>query len=453
MLNKIKMISLGILLLTTHTVFATTNQFLAVSDIHFDPFLACTPNSTSCELIDTLQSVPGITWHDILKKYEPVSQPLLQDTNIDLLDSSLTDIAKRASAEQPKFVLLLGDFLAHNYKTKFMQYSSDKSEAAYEHFVRQTNDFLVSQFINIFPHTDIYMAVGNNDTYEDHYVIDPNGQFFKDMASAWSAGIQDENNHALVQSEFANGGYYTVTPTQDSQLRLIVLNSILFSAKAQGNNIDKQAQDQLTFLQNALQQAQSTNQHVIIALHIPAGIDVYASMSGKTFKMIEFWNKKYTAAFKQLMEQYQAEILGVLASHAHVDWLDKISTKNGMIAMTGIPSISPVNGNLPSYKVYDYNDGSLQNFQTYTFHLTGDKQWSFEYDFNQIYQPNCQNCQLWMGMENLQSTGALADNYKQFFDGGQHSQPIGQQWLPYYYCQTMSITADEYQACLSAHSS
>ncbi len=49
------------------TAFADneTVNFLAISDIHFDPFQYC-GDTSPCKLIDTLSSVPASRWNEIL---------------------------------------------------------------------------------------------------------------------------------------------------------------------------------------------------------------------------------------------------------------------------------------------------------------------------------------------------------------------------------------------------
>src|ERR1700756_4247235 len=76
-----------------------------------------------------------------------------RDTNWRLLQSTLEQ-AKETLAD-PDFVLISGDFLAHNFRREFNAATSYRSDAAYRIFVRKTMQFLGQRLKQTFPATPI----------------------------------------------------------------------------------------------------------------------------------------------------------------------------------------------------------------------------------------------------------------------------------------------------------
>src|SRR5262249_18614450 len=154
-----------------------------------------------------------------------------QDTDYHLLTSMLAMSARVVSTQKTMsqqaispvapFVLILGDFLAHDFRKHYRMYSLDKSAVGYQKFVKKTFVFLMNQITNTFPTTNVYVVVGNNDSYRNNYVIDLKGPFFKDMATLGSALIKDKNSRIEMRQQFAAAGYYALDVPSVPGLRLI----------------------------------------------------------------------------------------------------------------------------------------------------------------------------------------------------------------------------------------
>lgn len=427
----------------------TTTRFLTIADIHFQPFTTCA-DTIPCPVIENLRRASISQWDEILASYDKQTPKYKQDTNYSLLVSALAEFKNAAEVEHASFALVLGDFLGHNFKNYFTQYSSDKSPTAYRAFVRKTMLFLNNKFAKALPGLDIYPVIGNNDSYQEDYTSDPYGDFFNDMASIWSRLIHNRPNQLAMYDEFPIAGYYAADIPQQPELRLIVLNSVLFSSKAQGNDIDEAALTELNWLHGQLQHATLKHQKVIIALHIPPGIDIYASLVENPFSIVELWQSKYTQRFQAELQQFASNILVILPAHLHMDWFQILSSGyTGKIPLSGTPAISPIVGNNPAFKAYQYstNPARLDNFVTYFYSINNQK-WDKEYNFNDIYQPNCHNCQVIEGMKQIQQTGDLSEYYKAYYSVSTIS-PISNKWLPYYWCQIQAIQALEYRTCVA----
>lgn len=423
-------------------------QILSLSDIHFDPFIAC-QNQTSCPLIQALRAAPASAWPAILSKHDASKPEYRQDSDYTLLVSALAAAKQAAEKNHVQAVLVLGDFLAHDYRRLYKKYSGDSSRASYRVFVNKTMTFLTNEIARAFPNTNVYAVVGNNDSYSGDYRLEPNGAFFSDTAQLFARLIKNPANQAALRAEFPRAGYYAVTIAPDT--RLLVLNTVLFSSKAKPKQAHAAAQQQLAWFHKQLLSAKEKNQHVMIAMHIPAGIDVYGTLKFRFFRLIEFWNRQYTEQFEKELKEFAPEIIAIFAGHLHADWFQRMQLDNrNSILVTGTPSISPVFGNNPAFKIYQYSpsSGELTNFQTYYFPL--DKRtWGMEYSFDQIYQPNCNRCNLHDGIERLSASNQLADYYKRFYAVSTASQPITTKWMPYYWCATQGIDAEKYKKCVA----
>jgi len=397
-------------------------HFLTLADIHFDPFLSC--HAKPCPLIEKLRSTSSNQWATILSEYDTSPPQYKLDTNNMLLNSAMIASQKAAAVNQAQFVLVLGDFLGHEFRSSYKKYSTDERMAGYQSFVRKTMEFITHQLAHAFPSIDVYSVVGNNDSYQDDYVTNPGGQFFQDTAKLWSSLIKNKFNRVAMQSQFSFSGYYAITLPSQYNLRLIVINTNLFSNKANGQVIDEVAAKQLKWLHEQLQIAKDNKQKVFIAMHIPDGIDVYMTFRIRLFRLIELWKSQYTKQFQVELQQFSPEIAGVFVGHLHSDWLQIETFNSNEIPVMGIPSISPIFGNNPGFKLYSYSSNPVQldDFTTYYDPLNGKKVWIFEYDFNQVYQHNCYHCPIVQQINMLQRRDTLADYYQAYYGIGKKSE-------------------------------
>ena len=440
-----------ILLLPLPTIAAQTEKFISFSDIHFDPFLVCETSPRTCPQLKKLRAAGYSQWEAILEnnKNKIVYH---QDTSYPLFKSTLIELQKIKQQENPQFVVILGDFLSHDFRRRYKRYSGDSSRAGYEAFVKKTLQFMTYEIEKIFPDIDVYPAIGNNDSYKGDYVIVPRGRFLQDTANTWSRLIKNKENQKQFRNSFPIGGYYAITLANNHN-KIIVLDTVLFSARG-GNSTVKQAaaKIELEWLKTQLQKASEKHQSVYLAFHIPAGIDVFATIKIFTF-IHEFWHSDITREFETLLNQYSNTIVDILAGHIHMDTFQLISVKQGgRIPVIVTPSISPIFGNNPGFKLLSYNTHTLQiqNYDTYYYPLDH-LNWQKEYSFNHIYQSSCHDCNLVKGMEQLVKNRRFFDDYKKYYAAGHDSQPITEKrnFFPYYWCNLHEITPSSYRICLS----
>jgi sphingomyelin phosphodiesterase acid-like 3 len=447
-------------LIVTQTTFAAdapakTDKFFTVSDVHFDPFASCRLLTISpCRFLVKLQHAPWQDWEGIFENDDKSSPAVGSDSDYALLKSSITAMKKTAAEQQPRFGFFLGDFLAHNYRVQYALYTHDVTKEGYEEFVKKTYQFLIHEYAQAFPNIDIYPALGNNDAYED-YQIEPNGKLLHQQAEIWAGLIKDKTNSDLFASQFSRGGYYTVLLPNTKNQRLIVLDSVLFSRHIDGDNNKLAATMELDWLHRKLAAAAANNESVIIACHIPIGVDVYATMKNYLKSVEEFWQKTDNVAFENLVKQYSSNIKIILAGHIHMDNFEIMNRENLPVAISFTPSISPIYGNNPSYKMYTYNSANLNvtNYDTYYYPLAdaaiaANPQWKQEYDFNKVYQSSCNDCELIKSMSLMTPRGESASFFKEYYGVSSSRKSIEQTFIPYYWCGIQEVSDSDWSSCI-----
>ena len=358
--------------------------------IHFDPFITCEKQKKRpCKLIQRLRAAPVSKWSDILAQDAGGEPEYHHDSNYKLLRANL-DAAKHAASEYPlSFVLVLGDTLGHNYRLFYRSYSGDKSKAGFEAFTRKTLEFVNNEFKKAFPDTSVFMVVGNNDTYSRNYQSLSGGAFFNDAANLWSQLILDPKSRSAMRRNFSDAGYYAVDAPGYPELRIIALNSVVFSKRSVWKNGKAAATRQLNWLSRELERARQRKQKVIIAMHIPTAVEVYATLRWHWFTLTQFWRDNYLKRFKQELSEFYPEVSAILTGHLHYDWNQSLTVGSHMaIPVIGVPSISPIFGSDPSFKIYHYalDDAHIDDYYTFYYPVSGTGTWGVEHAYNFFFK-------------------------------------------------------------------
>lgn len=385
-----------------------------MADLHFDPFLSC--HQRPCPLIKALHQAPVEQWHALFSQYDDSAVVYGKDSNFFLLESSLAVLQKEAKIHPIEFVLAMGDFLAHRFHQKYLKYAADNHPEHYVSFIKKTLSFLTLELQRAFPQTNVYMIIGNNDSYQDNYVSEPRGRFFDDLSKLNVTLIQDPDARRDLLRDFPIGGYYSVKISQQPKLRLIVLNSVLFANPAKGRHISQAAEEELNWLHQVLLSAKAQQERVLISMHIPGGIDVYKSFFN-LFGFLELWKSQYSQRFLTEIQQAAPQMMGILTAHIHGDTFQLFTTENGVaIPISSTSSISPVYYNRPGFKMYSYAYPALKltNYMSYQYTLSN-KQWVKEHDFKKIDEADSASRELINDMRHVQPLGKHAQKYQQFY--------------------------------------
>lgn len=448
-----------------HTVSA-----LLISDIHFDPF-------HDPDKVAKLVKAPAGEWERILEEPASVDQSTafaaLQqrcsvrgvDTPYELFRSSLR--AERSEAPDAKFITLSGDLVAHGFSCKYAALVSAKTPSDYASFVAKTVEFVTGQLHKTFPGVPLYAALGNNDSGCGDYRLDGASDFLKATAKSVVAGLPKSADRKKALADFTMGGYYSVMMAAPmSNTRLIVLDDIFMSQKYATCDGQKNAAvgaAQIAWLQKELTEARQHRQRVWVMGHIPPGVDIYSTF----MKMRNVCANDKPEMFLSsdqlgdaLVKNADVIRLGIFA-HTHMDELrlpgpEHGTEGNGEVAIKMVPSISPINGNNPSFTVasVDVAAATLADYQVFAAsNLTGvNASWSKEYDFAQSYkETEFSAATVKTLIEEFRvdpdATTNASRSYIGNFFPGDHSSLIKPLW-PQYVCALSHYTAEGFDDCV-----
>lgn len=359
------------------------SNFLVISDIHLEE---------SSSHIMEINPTKGNSDNDL---DFPTFQKLI---------ATIHNHIQTGAIDKPQFIIILGDMVGH------LRTSTDS--------VVKSESLVFSTLKNTFPLTPIFYVFGNNDSIQANYGPFHSPDQTKTQESPFeiaktlgnwkngflSTGTKCEINNKLfpcILSENIQNGFYSAR--LKSKLRLISLNSVLFSPK-RTLVAAQDASYQLEWLDKELNLAEKNNESVLIAMHIPPGMNVYDNSS--------FWLPDEQNKFISIIKSHSNHIIAILASHTHAEELKIIRDKSDKPLETIFftAALSTSHGNVPSVKTFyllkNNKKWRIDNYETYNFtdnqnNLT----LNFLYDYKSYY-----------GRENL--TGNLADKMKRYFSAG-----------------------------------
>jgi len=376
---------------------------LLVSDIHFEPFWD--PAKAA-----RLAGAPEGKWRAILaspdSRHRRADFDSLQiscrargeDTSYPLLASSIG--AMRAHTAGADFVLMSGDLLAHSFDCKYHTLFPHAQPAQYSSFVEKAIRFVMAQLESAAPGVPVYATLGNNDSDCGDYKGDAHSAFLRSTAQAMTRTFPRRERPGAIQSFSANGSYSVVLPAPMQTTRLIVVDDVFLSAKHTtcGGKRDSAGQREvLAWLTGQLDEARAAKQKVWMMGHIPPGIDAFSTLAhisgacGHRPTMLLSSGQLADA----LAGAADVITLGIFG-HTHEDEMqflkeDAVSGHGTAgddprgVPVKIVPSISPVNGNEPSFTVAQVDPATATLFDYQVIAGGKGKPWAQTYDFAQAY--------------------------------------------------------------------
>jgi sphingomyelin phosphodiesterase acid-like 3 len=452
-----------------------------ISDIHFDPFhdpakvpqLVAAPVSQWASILST---APSPDQQQAFASLQKTCDTRGVDTPYALLESSLK--AMQTSQPDAKFITITGDLIAHSFSCKYTTLVPESNgagsngaggnPAGYQAFVLKTIAFVLQQLRSGFPGVPIYTALGNNDTACGDYQLDPDSAFLAETGKLIAEDLPASQRSQAVRA-FAAGGYYSVAmaaPMRDT--RLIVVNDLFRSPKYRtcaGASSSAGADIEMTWLEKELEEAQHLRQKVWVIGHIPPGIDPYSTVSkfkdvcGKDDPVMFLSSDKMA----NLLIEHAAEVRLAIFAHTHMDEIRLLSPQDDTqapssqsVALRIVPSISPVDGNNPSFTIARIDPASsvLQDDKVIAAsNQTGiDTTWSTEYDYAQSYhQTQFSPAAVSTLIAEFESdhgatTQPSQDYIHNYFVGA--TVPEIKPFWPQYVCALGNHTAKGYAACV-----
>lgn len=386
---------------------ARRGVFVSLSDLHFNPLYNASNNPL---LFDSLNKSDYREWKTILSSSDIKGySSYWNDTNYNLLNSTL-EYAQQISPH-PDFVIISGDFLAHNFQKNFYCAQNEKDAVCqcFKHktdpaaascdclvgkvdiaplkaFTDKTIAFITMLIEERFPNTPVYPALGNNDSYLGDYNLALDDPFLAKTAQTWKRLIKGWSNTESFLKTFPVNGSYTVDLPGGKGQRLIVLNTV-FLSRDYNNCCSSQSApplDELSWFEAQLMQASADKKKVWLLSHIPPGIDVYSS---KGDDIATYYKPPYNDKFLDLVAQRSPIITYSFAGHTHMDSFQLVNQGIGPVVLI-TPAISPLFGNNPGFKVftYDRQTFALIDYSTYYVNLECQKKWGKEYSFDATYR-------------------------------------------------------------------
>jgi len=449
---------------------------LLVSDIHFDPF-------HDPARARELTAAPASQWRAILSAPPSADQPqafaqLQQtchargvDTPFSLLRSSLE--AMKTRLPDARFMTVSGDLIAHAFTCRYATLFPGAAPGDYEAFVVKTMAFIMDEIRASFPGMPVYVALGNNDSGCGDYQLTAGSGFLAQAGKVIAEGLPHSQKEDAVREfgkEFGQGGYYSVTmaePMRDT--RLIVVNDLFLSPRystCAGNPDPAPATEQMKWLENELKQARASGQRVWLMGHIPPGIDPYSTIS--KFKNVCGGEQPVMFLSSDKMADLMVDYADVMRlgifGHTHMDEMrllepdgaERQPADGKMTAVKVVPSISPVDGNNPSFTAARVNP-STATLEDYDVIAASNQTgiaaaWTREYDYAQTYHesqfsPSAEKELIDEFKADPVAKKAVSEAYLRDYFVGNMGRELSLFW-PQYVCALDHRTAKGYAACV-----
>jgi sphingomyelin phosphodiesterase acid-like 3 len=367
-----------------------------------------------------------------------------------------------------KFITVSGDLIAHAFSCRYKSMFPTSTQDEYQEFVIKTITFVVEQLRASFPGVPVYIALGNNDSACGDYLLDAGSSFLTRIAGVIASGLPP-SAQKQASVEFAAGGYYSVTmaaPMRDT--RLIVVNDLFQSPRygtCAGLPDPTAATAQMKWLREQLVEAQQQKQRVWVMGHIPPGVDPYATVyrskdvcGGE--EPVMFLSSDDLASL--LVEYADVVRLGIFA-HTHMDEMRLLEPEASgprgsperSVVIKQVPSISPVDGNNPSFIIGRVNPSAamLEDYEVIaSSNQSGTGIWASEYDYAQAYHekdfsPSALQQLISELKDDPSGQTAVSQQYiRNYFVGG--LVPELKPFWPQYVCSLANRTAKEFSACI-----
>lgn len=425
-------------------------QFIWLSDVHFDP-------TANPKLVDALADANVHDWPRILDSSPPPDFGRFgADTNWLLLSSTLSAIRK--TAPQAQFTIVTGDLLVHHFREKFDAAATRHDEEAYRLFSRKATQFVAAKLATLTPGKPVLFTLGNNDSDCGDYQLQPGGAFLND-SRAWFDELLGRFADQQANTDWTALGAFNVRHPVLKRYRILAVNSIYFAPRyrdtcAAGPKPDP-AQQQMQWLERQLAKARTHKQKVWLILHIPPGVDGYATAHANTHggpqRIVWLWKPQYTSQFQDLLSRYSGTVTLSLAGHTHMD--DFRLLNNSVVLVS--PAVSPVYLQNPAFRIVSFtHGGTLSDEKTYylsnlsTAATGAPPDWKLEYDFDSTWNThNADFVTLQNIAAQIEHRPAARQRWMNLYSVSA-GDVITQQNFAWLFCASANVAGTGYQACV-----
>lgn len=423
------------------------SQAVVFSDVHFDPFY-------DTSLFQTLNSSDYTKWADVFET-SSVTAPSAwgSDANYPLLITALSSIRERVATSS--VAIFAGDMLSHDFDTTFYSLYGSTDYDAMKAFAYKTLAFFASQVRLYLGDIPVMFGLGNNDEYEGDYKLEPNSQFLSDTAEIFYTDLlKSTADHQSFLNTYEAGGYYSAEPL-GSGLKVIVLNTVFFSPHA-ASDVDDAVRAELSWFDSTLAAAQAAGNKVWLLIHIPPGTNIHATQSkldaeGHLSDATMMWNDDYQESFLQILSKYSGIIALSIAGHTH---MDEYRLPSGALEIS--PSISPINGNDPAFKLITFSADTFTptDYTSFNYALeSAPDQFGSYYTFSTAYLvQGLLNDALAELFPELASSGGQQTLYREYYYSGHDSASLitDTNWKVYW-CSIGNMAQQDVIDCVNTY--
>ncbi len=438
-----------------------------LSDVHLDPFLDPTK-------LERLQAAPIAEWDAI---FSAPDAPDAADRNAAVqkscgargADSSYalmrsTLDAARAQSTHPRFVMVGGDMLVHQFECHYRTILPAKTNADEQEFAARTANFVMASIEKTFPGIPVYTTLGNNDVGCGNKKFNVRDHFLAGTVAGVMHGLHGATPAEIRQAtlDYKQAGFYTVRMRGGMRnTRLIVIDDTYLLDQQYDCNGIRQfdgGYEQLAFLTRELNRAKRRGEHVWVLGHAAPGTNTYDTFA----KMKNMCTDGKLSLFLRdgslgdLLSRYPDQIRFSLFAHSHMDELRLLPGQIGGVPVKIMPSISPVNGNLPTFMLVKV-DPTTATLADYTLYIGSNKtgsaeEWKPGYEFQETFhEPDFSARSLDQLIGRLQADREAATPeskaFERFYGTGMDPSPLETIW-PAFACTLNHYDEAGFKACL-----
>ena len=463
-MRRIAAIALGLIsLLTTLALspandhpalepYPGTGMFLMLSDIHFDPY-------ADPAIMEALGAKPG---EGCGAADSGSFSKIGQDTNYPLLKSTLDHVLATATENHIHYdyVIVTGDFLAHNFDSLYRQCVGG-GEEAYRKFASDTITFVDSMIAKALPGVPVFAALGNNDSDGGDYA-EPSPFFLQSVGKDWSRAWGNLPAAARVKAlvSFGRAGNYAAPNPAVPDNEFVILNSNLWAARNSQacSEADPDPGGQFHWLGEVLGSVKRAGGRATLIMHIFPGID---AMTSSIEAPRPFWTDSCTQKLIAELTAFRGVVREIYAGHIHRDDFRLFPDLEGrpLCVIHIVPAVSPVYFNNPAVEIgwYDKSDGELRDYAPVILDLANPQPaWTTEYVFTQAYgspRPNLAAMEdLIRAIHQGNPYSGVGKKYANYYGAGVNLFLTPDNWSIYSCAQT-EITLSRFALCRRAAAS
>ena len=327
-----------------------------------------------------------------------------RNAGADTWDTAQLQITRLIKSQSPKFIVYLGDLPLHVDPPEIATAMTNAGET-----LKTLRDIAQQH------HIPLIFVPGNNDSPDSDYGKFSPALFQCDTAGAKAWPAIGTTIIKTSENLYPQTGCYAAYPLgRKAKLRVIVLNTVLYTWNYRSADHTAECEKQASWLGRQLHEAEAGHETALIVMHVPPGIDTY---KGKTFWTTNVPVNGTTIQnnFLDTLAQYKNNIMGLLTSHTHMDGFKRLYDKDGkfITLLISVPAIAPSAFNNTAIKLIRYNKKKQFTKSTTYYHVDA-------WHSNAIAAPNRQPLNAWFQqmdstdlykmVDTLYNTGVKAHN-------------------------------------------